>query len=294
MLAALLTTSTVVTLALGWFGLRNLEQESAIERQRARERLENGADAIAAGIRGKLAEAGERLSGWISSPGSPAPSQDGAVVVAASDGRIEVVPRGALPFVPLAASIQAPDRVFAEAEAIEFGGSQLAQAAQQYRKLSRHGDARIRAEALLRLGRVLRKARDLVGTMEAYRSLAQVGDVTAGGLPAELVGLDGQRLTQAAAGDQAGEQRIAAQIAQFIDGGRWLLSRGSAEFYREMATRDSKPESWLLAEVGPFVGRGVEGTSLRRQPAGVRSGGQAGAGHRALQRPAICRTGRLR
>jgi signal transduction histidine kinase len=248
LLAALLTTATVVTVALAWFGLRNLKQESALERQRAREWLENGADAIAAGIRGRLAETGERLSGWVSGPGSPVPAQDGAVVFAASESSIEVVPRGALPFVPLAASIQTPDKVFAEAEAIEFGGNQFTRAAEQYRKLSRNGDPRIRAEALLRLGRVLRKSRDLDGAMEAYGFLARMGDVPAGGLPAELVGLDGQRLTKSALGDRGGEQFLAAQIAQSIDSGRWLLSRGAAEFYRDSVSHPPKPECWLLAE----------------------------------------------
>jgi predicted RNase H-like HicB family nuclease len=87
LLVTLVATASVVTLALGWFGWRNLEQESALDRQRARERLESGADAMAAGIRGKLAESGERLSGWISSPASPAPSADGAGVFTAGAGK---------------------------------------------------------------------------------------------------------------------------------------------------------------------------------------------------------------
>ena len=71
----------VVTVALCWFGWRLLVQQRAIDQQRAREQLEIGADAMAAGIRGKLAEAGERLSGWLSNPASSAPAIDGAVVV---------------------------------------------------------------------------------------------------------------------------------------------------------------------------------------------------------------------
>jgi hypothetical protein len=34
-LAALLATAAVVTLALGWFGLRMLQQESAIQQERS-------------------------------------------------------------------------------------------------------------------------------------------------------------------------------------------------------------------------------------------------------------------
>jgi two-component sensor histidine kinase len=247
-LAALLTTSTVVTVALAWFGLRNLEQERAMARQAARERMETGADAIAAGIRGRLAEAGESLSGWFSNRGSSAHALDGAVFVAVSEGQVEVVPHGGLPFVPWVASIQAPERVFAEAEAIEFAGDRLPQAEEMYRKLSRHSDPRIRAEALLRLGRVQRKSHHLEAAMESYRSLTQLGEVSAGGLPAELAGLDGQRLIRAAANDHAGEQEIAERIARLVDSGRWLLPRGEAEFYRELAERVPKPESWLLAE----------------------------------------------
>jgi len=247
-LATLLTTSTVVTLALGWFGWRNLEQESTFERQRARERIETGADAIAAGIRGRLAEAGDRLSGWITSPGSPAPAHEGSVVVTAGEQEMEVVPRGALPFVPRLTPIPAPHVAFAEAEAMEFAGAQPARAAEHYRKLSQRGDPRVRAEALLRLGRTLRKARNFDGAMEAFQSLARTGDVLAGDLPAELAGLDGQRLTRAAAGNQAGERQLAVQMAQFIDEGRWLLPRGPAEFYRELGGRQPKPESWILAE----------------------------------------------
>ena len=248
LLAALLAAATIVTLALGWFGWRNLEQESVLEKQRERERLENVADATAAGIRGRLAETGERLSGWVSSPGSPAPAREGAVVFAASEGRIEVVPAGSLPFVPLPVTVEAPDKTFAEAEAIEFGGDQHTQAAAQYRKLSRDPHPRIRAGALLRLGRVLRKRRDMNGAMDAYAALARMGNIETGGLPAELVGLDGQRLTMAATGDKSGEQPFAAEIARSIDGGRWLLSRGAAEFYRDAVSQAPKPESWLLAE----------------------------------------------
>ena len=247
-MAILLTTSTVVTLALMWFGVRNLEQTSFLEKQQAREQLESGADAFAAGVRGKLAEAGERLSGWISAPSSQAPLLDEAVVVTADEGRLQVAPQGAIPFVTGEVPIQSPDRIFAEAEATELVGNQLARSAEMYRGLSRNPNPHIRAEALLRLGRVLRKDHKFEDAIETYRLLARMGDVVAGGLPAELAGLDGERLTHAAAADADSEERTAAQIARFIDAGRWPLTRGSAEFYREAVTRGPKPDSWLLAE----------------------------------------------
>jgi signal transduction histidine kinase len=247
-LSTLLATSITVTAVLLWFGLRSLDQERAVERQRQRERMESAADAIAATVRGRLAEAGERLTTWISNPGSPLPRQDDAVVIGAAEGQIQVVPRGALPFLPSMADVVPSDKVFAEVEAIEFAGTQLALAAEKYRALTRNANARIRAEALLRLGRVLRRMRSFDDAAPVYESLAQMNDVLARGLPAELAGMEGQRLIRTAVGDHAGEKRIAAQMADFIDSGRWLLARGSAEYYRDVVTQAPKPESWSLAE----------------------------------------------
>ena len=81
-----------VSAALGWFGWRLLNQQRAIDEQRVREQLESSADALAGGIRGRLAEAGERLRGWLSSPTMSAPATDHAVVIA-----IGTVPVGISP-----------------------------------------------------------------------------------------------------------------------------------------------------------------------------------------------------
>jgi signal transduction histidine kinase len=247
-LAALLTTATVVTLVLGWFGWRMLQQESAIQRERTRERLENGADAMAAKINGKLAESGERLSGWLAHPETPAPEVAGAVIFAHSQDHVQVAPKGALPYVPFLIPSRPAGDLFTEAEALE-AGSQQGNAAGSYRKLSQRIDKRIRAGALLRLGRVLRKSKDLKGAMVAYQQLSELGDVLVEDYPAELAGLDGQRLTLLAAGDHDGAHRIAVQLAQHLDNGRWLLTRGMAGYFRDELTQSAKPESWLLAEV---------------------------------------------
>lgn len=248
MLAALLAASLAVTGALVWFGLRSLRQERDLARQRKRERLETAADAVAAAVRGKLAEVGDRLSSWISNPDSPLPAQPGGVIVTSAYGRTSVVPRGALPFVPGdRTAVHVSDRALAEAEAAEFSGD-LARAGAGYHALTLHRDPRIRAEALLRLGRVLRKRKDLSAAARTYEELAGMANTMAGGLPAELAGLDGQRLTLTDAGDVMGQQRIATQITRSIDGGRWLLARGPAEFYREELSHEPKPDCWLLAE----------------------------------------------
>ena len=257
LLAALVATTVVVTAALGWFGWRLLDQQRAIDEQRTREQLESRADAVTAQIRGKLVEAGERLSGWLSGPRSPAPAVDGAVVLAIGPaeaglppGHVEVrvTPPGGLPFVPSTGGAPAPADVFAPIEAAEFAGNQLADAAARYRGVANHRDAHVRAGALLRLGRVLRRSGDFSGALAVYQQLAALGAVRTDDLPAELAGLDGQRSALLAMGDRAGAERVAAQLLQGLDGGRWIITRGAAEFYRDEVSTTARPDSWWLAD----------------------------------------------
>ena len=267
LLAALVATTMVVTVALCWFGWRLLVQQRAIDEQRARDQLEVGADAMAAGIRGKLAEAGERLSGWLSNPASSAPAIDGAVVVTVNPDAPEgvmVAPGGGLPFVPVVGPSEVPtdalaSGVFASVEEAEFVRNALASASEQYRLLTRHRDRDVRAGAWLRLGRVLRKSGDFAGALEAYQQLAALGTVRAADLPAELAGLEGQRLVSVATGDRKTERRVAAQLLQGLDGGRWLITRGTAEFYRESVSESRRPDSWRLADAVSDVWRESDG-----------------------------------
>lgn len=251
-LSALLATTALVTLALGWFGWRTLQQESAIHRERLRERLEIGADVMAAKINGKLAESGERLSGWLAYPETSPPEVAGAVIFARSQDQVYVSPKGALPFVPISLPTRPAPNPFLEAETFE-ADSQLADAAKIYRKLGQHSaqhnnDKRIRAGALLRLARVLRASKDWKGALVVYEQLSELNEVLAEDYPAELVGLNGQRVMLTAMGDQDEAQRVGRQLAQHLDNGRWLLTRGMATYFRDEVMPSAKPESWLLAE----------------------------------------------
>lgn len=247
LLAALVSTTIVVTAALGWAGWRLLVQQRAIDEQRARDRLESTADAMAAGIRGRLAEAGERLSGWLSNPSGAPPSIDAAVVVTLRRDNVEMNPAGGLPFVPVAVGPPTAAPEFTALETLEFAANQLTAATDGYRQRSRDRDPAIRAGALLRLGRVLRKANDFRGALAAYQQLATLGAVRTADLPSELAGLDGQQAVYRSLADAANGRRVAALIADGLDSGRWLVTRGTAEFYRDRIEGRPRPSSWLLA-----------------------------------------------
>ena len=248
LLTALVATTVLVTAALSWAGWRLLVQQGAIDEQRSVQQLESAAAGIVANIRGKLAEAGERLSGSLASPAAlPAPI-DAAILLTIGPDDVLVAGSRGLPFVPALAGSQAPGEVFAEGEALEFVRSELPGAAGRYEALAGHHDVRVRAGALLRLGRVLRKAGQFGAAMRAYQQLADLGAVRVGDLPAELAGLYGQRAALQAIGDRERDRSMTAQMVQGLDEGRWLLTRGVAEFYRDQLGANVPPASWPLAD----------------------------------------------
>jgi transposase len=91
LLAALAATTVVVTVAVCWAGWRLLDQQRAIDEQRAREQLDSSADAMASRITGRLAETGEWLSAWVASPASLPPAVDGAVALAVDADGIRII-----------------------------------------------------------------------------------------------------------------------------------------------------------------------------------------------------------
>jgi signal transduction histidine kinase len=255
-LAGLVSTAVVVTIALGWAGWRLLDQQRAIDEQRARDRLENTADAVAAGFLGRLAETGERLSAWVSSPSSALPAVDGAVVVGIRPDRIDVYPTGGLPFLPVAIRRSPPLEVFASLEAMEFGGS-LERARAEYQALAGDRNPSVQAGGLLRLGRVQRRTKDFAGALITYQRLVQLGAVDSGDLPAELAGLLGQRSTYLAMANPQHANVVGRQILNGLDSGRWPITRGAAELYREPFTEE-RPELWTLASALSDVWRDMD------------------------------------
>lgn len=248
LLAVLAVTTLVVTAALCWAAWRLLDQQQTIDKQREREQLENRADAIAAGIRGRLAEAGERLAGWLSDPASPFQPLENAVLVVIDTNTVSTVPRNALPYVPITSRTPAAPDIFSKLEAIEFGAPNNNDITQRYRTLTRDADPHVRAGALLRLGRVLRKSKDFGGALVAYRELALSNSEWIEGMPAELAGLEGQRATLLAMGDRENARRVSSELVDHLDRGRWPITRGLAEFHRDELSVAARPDSWHVAQ----------------------------------------------
>jgi len=257
LLAALVATTVVITVVLCGVGWLLVNQQREIDEQHARTQMEDRADAIAADIRGRLADAGDRLSAWLSNAASAA-TIPGAVALIIDSTRVQVSPPGALPFVPVVEA-DGVEAEFAEIEAIEFRARRLSDAAARYRALADHRDPRIRAGALYRLGRALRNQGEGGQAVVVADDLIALGGVRVGDLPAELVGLVAKRTALIAGGDSGRASDVGKLIERGLDTGRWLVTRGDAEAYRDDAGTTARGEAWQLASAITDTWREADG-----------------------------------
>jgi signal transduction histidine kinase len=244
LLAILFLVTLVSVSALGWLGWKLLDQERAVEAQRAHERLEQAADRAAALVRGALAETGERLGTWLIVPPQKGKPDEGLLLLVA-DGSLSALPRHrllyhpAMPFAP-----DDPANAFADAEVLEFQQALPALAIEAYRRLADSKNAAIRAGAMIRLARVLRKANRTEEARAAYLRVASEaraslatgaagGEVAAapvGGVPAGLI-------AQHALSELSGLSTDAEALKKDLTEGRWPLTKGQFEYYWSEAGR---------------------------------------------------------
>src|SRR5215471_13387305 len=82
LLLSILALLTLVSVsALAWFGWKFFQQDRMVEAQRDTARRAQAADRIVATLRGTLAEAGERVGGWILSPAPPGKPEEGVLLL---------------------------------------------------------------------------------------------------------------------------------------------------------------------------------------------------------------------
>jgi signal transduction histidine kinase len=267
LLALFLAVTVVPATALAWLSWRLLEQDRALESQRIQERLEHAADLIAAAIERRLSEALDKL---------PDAAED-VLVVTFTPHRVEA--RGLLyqPFVPPA---QEPPRgVFEAGEALEFRQQDYDKAMAAFRELARSKDPVIRAGALVRLGRNLRKNNQHREALAAYEELARLGTVPVGGTPAELLAMQARCVVLEELKQSAELQRAASALYADLQRGRWQLDRISYQFHSQEAGRrlGASPETPTVALA---LAAGVE--SLWAQWQEIRRGEGSPQGRRAV------------
>ncbi len=212
---------------LVFLGVRLLEQDRALANQRQIEILEHTADSVVRAFEQELATLAKRLEG---PPWTPAEIPEGSIYVTFRSDWIDAIPPGRLPYYPVTLNLkESPAGPFSELESNEFREQNLAKALEISRKLAASPDVSMRAGALLRQARILRKAGQPDKALEAYASLSQIKSVGLGGIPVDLVA---RRARCAILETQSRETELhkeARAIEADLHSGRWQLDQVSFE-----------------------------------------------------------------
>ena len=234
-LAVFLVTAAVASSALGWLVWQLLQQDEAVEEQRAQERLEQVADGAAARMKSALLDL-EALAARPATPPQPLPP--GVSLVSFDETGVTVHPPGTVLFVPASRArvSEAPDQLFLEGERLEFVGRDLRAALARYEALAQSPDPSVRASALARGARVHRNLGARDHAIAAYDQLGAI-EATTGGLPAGLVARIGRASMFEKAGDAAGLRREADALRQELATGCWTLVKSEYDYYHAEAHR---------------------------------------------------------
>ncbi len=235
-LAIFLVIMLVCGGALGWLGWQVMEQDRLLKRQRVQERLGLAADRVVASLERSFSELDDYL-GFRPGPGVKDPPE-GVAVILATQRAVDIYPAGRVLYYPaVPAGGEPPAATFAEGEKLEYQGNDPAKAAVFFRTLAQSSDPGVRAGALLRLGRNLRKAGRNEEALEAYAELARLNTVRVEGLPAELMAREALCSLLEAMGKRDELRQEASLMYSTLETGRWSLTRPVWEFHLKEAGR---------------------------------------------------------
>lgn len=222
--------------ALAWLGWQWLKQDRALERQRLQESLERSADRMAAVLQQSLADLEGFLS-FVPDSGVREPPA-GVMILQATSHGVSAYPPGTLLFSPVVlAEDEPPAGRFAPGETLEFQRNDPARAAEVFRELTQSPDRGVRAGALLRLGRNLRKIGRNEEALRAFGQLARLGQTPVLGLPAELMARESAGSLLEGTGRIEELRKEASLLHEALWSGRWSLLRPAWEFHVEEAKR---------------------------------------------------------
>ena len=241
-------------------GVRLLDQDRKLAHQRQSEILEHASDTGVRALEQDLAILAKRLSGpsW----GSADVPEDSVYVVFGPD-RILATPPGRLPYYPVGQNFrESAAEPFRELEAQEFRERNLEKALEIGRKLAASPDASLRAGALLRQARVLRKLHRLDEALAAYQSLSRIPSVAIDGVSADLLARRARCVVLEEQARKAELRWEATAIEGDLRAGTWQLDQAS---FLQIAGQLSR---WLGADVhasaeGEALAAGVDWLYLK-------------------------------
>jgi signal transduction histidine kinase/tetratricopeptide (TPR) repeat protein len=293
LLLPLVTIALGAAVALGWLGWHVLEQDRALESQRVQEQLDATADLIGAALVRKLAEKDSELTALLAAAPLDLAANDPLLaratittpIVTFDEHRVDAYPRRALRYYPSVPPVADVARgVFERGEAFEFQQDDRAKAIDAFRTLVKSPDRTIKAEALLRLARNLRKTGQHGHALAAYDELTKVGPIPLAGLgvPAELVARHARCALFEETRDAPALEREARALYGDLQDGRWQLTHAAYTFYAADARRWLPPDPDLGAREENAVGLSAGIDWLWDEWQRARRGDAPEAGRRSL------------
>lgn len=233
--------------ALIVLGVRILEQDRALAAQRRGELAQQAADRAVRILEQQAVLVFQRLDKPQWAPAASA--SPGSLELLLTPGGLRLEPASSVAWTPAPARLSEPgDEAFRIAEEAEFQSGDLASALALSRRLSAHRDPAIRAGALLRESRVLRKMGRPADAVQALARLAAVPGVGINGVPVELVARQARCTIAADRGDAAMLREESLRLQEDLNAGRWVLDRVTYELVT------SRLAQWL----GPEARRNVD------------------------------------
>jgi len=222
--------------ALGWLGWRLIEQDRQLERQRVQDFVESTANSVTAAVERELGAIERGLGARTGQAGS-AGGLDTAVTVRLTSTSHPTVLAGApLVYEPAvaAAASDPPESTWAQAERFEFAERDPPGAVRAYRALARSPDPAVRAGALIRLARVLRRSGRPDDALDTHAALAAMKGVTILGDPADLMARWARVDLLAALDRRDALASEARSLDSDLRTGRWRLDRTAALTYADL------------------------------------------------------------
>lgn len=261
-----LSIALVLTATLGWLGWQLLQQDRALAKQRAQERVEVAADLVTAALQRDLSELEQDLTHLANMSGDGLARgavefsrrlPGNAVLLLINTDGVESLPADRLLFHPfLRPAKEPPPALFSAAEVLEFQRGDPSGAISSLQEASRVADPQIRAAALSRIARNQRKIGRWEDAMRAYGELRALGPITVSGLPAELLARDAMCALFEERGDVARLKEEASALYADLGRGRWKISEAAYVYYSGQAQQragaatadDTRVDAMALSE----------------------------------------------
>jgi signal transduction histidine kinase len=229
LIAAFVLLLVLPAAAVVWLGVRLVIQDRELETKQLREQRERTAERVVAELTEHLAEA-ERTLSSSDSPG------DDAIKIAIIAGSIRTYPTTRLLYYPSLGLADDTTDVFTAGEALEWVRGDFEGAEAAFRRLVGERSERIKAGAIVRLARVLRKKGAHRKALPLYDDLARLTHERIDGVPAALVARRARCVVFAELNETAALRKEAAALRAELVAGAWHVDRGTFVQYDDELT----------------------------------------------------------